>query len=133
MSRVFADTSALLALVISSDASHAQAVEAFRKLEARRSTLVTSSYVLVETYALLSRRVGRQAVRAFRQDFAPLLEAIWVDESLHEKGLDRLLEARSRRLSLVDAVSFEVMHAGGIDEAFTYDRDFLQGGFTQVT
>ena len=132
MNRVFVDTSAILALLVLSDAAHENAVEAFRKLEAHRSKLITSSYVLVETYALLTRRIGLEAVRTFRDDFAPLLEAVWVDEVLHEKGLDRLLTSRSTRLSLVDAVSFEIMRAQGIDDAFAYDGDFAKAGFTQV-
>ena len=132
MNRVFVDTSAILALLVLSDAAHENAVEAFRKLESQRSKLITSSYVLVETYALLTRRIGLEAVQVFREDFAPLLEAVWVDEVLHEKGLDRLLKSRSKRLSLVDAVSFEIMRAQGIDDAFSYDDDFVKAGFTQV-
>ncbi len=47
MSRVFVDTSALLALVVGSDQAHAEAREGFGRLRAERASLVTSSYVLV--------------------------------------------------------------------------------------
>jgi len=40
---------------------------------------------MVETYALLARRLGLEAVRAFRSDLAPLLEVSWIDEAIHEE------------------------------------------------
>ena len=129
MNRVFLDTSAAFALLVSSDVSHPRAVRAFRALEAQSALLVTSSYVLVETYALLTRRVGLDAVAAFRNGFAPLLEVVWVDASLHERGLDLLLDRGSARLSLVDAVSFLVIQSRDISDVFAYDRDFEREGF----
>lgn len=132
MSRVFVDTSGLFALLVASDANHSKAKRAFRGLEATQATLVTSSYVLVESYALLLHRIGLEAVRAVREDFAPLLDVVWVDAELHEGGMDLLLERGSRRVSLVDAVSFLLMKSRHIDEAFTYDRHFEREGFTII-
>jgi predicted nucleic acid-binding protein len=132
MTAVFADTSALLALLNDRDEHHAAAARAFRKLQARRSRLLTTSSVLVETYALLGRRLGVDAVREFRTDFAPLLEVVWVDQTLHEAGLDLLLKQRRRQLSLVDAVSFVVMTQRRLDEAFAFDPHFEQEGFSLV-
>jgi predicted nucleic acid-binding protein len=65
--------------------------------------------VLVETYALLGRRIGLAAMKAFRNDIRPLLDIMWVDESLHERALDLLFDRNVRELSLVDAVSFITM------------------------
>jgi len=70
---------------------------------------------------LAGRRLGLEAVRSFRADFAPLIEVVWVDEALHEAGLDLLRERRKRRLSLVDAVSFVTMRQRGVAEAFAFD------------
>lgn len=132
MSRVFVDTSGLFALLVASDANHSKAKRAFQVLEKRRASLVTSSYVLVESYALLLHRIGFGAVRAFREDFAPLLEVVWVDAELHEGALDLLLERGLRRMSLVDVVSFLVMKSQNIDEALAYDRHFEREGFTLI-
>jgi len=104
----FADTSGLLALLNAKDENHARAERAFATLRARQASLVSTSFVLVETYALAGRRLGLEAVRSFRADFAPLIEVVWVDEALHEAGLDLLLERRKRRLSLVDGVQWWV-------------------------
>jgi len=127
MSAVFIDTSAVLALMVGSDRAHRSAVAAFEKLRNRQAELVTTSYVLVETYALLDRRLGREAVLDFRESFAPLVRVIWVDGELHERGLDRLGKS-SHSLSLVDAVSFETIREYRILEAFAFDRHFEREG-----
>jgi len=132
VSTVFVDTSAVLALMVGSDRAHGKAVKLFERLRGRRAELVTTSYVLVETYALLDRRLGRDAVSDFRSSFAPLLRVIWVDSALHERGLDRL-EKSSHSLSLVDAVSFEAIRENRILEAFAFDRHFDREGLTPVT
>lgn len=130
MSRVFVDTSALLALLVGSDQAHEKAREGFGRLRAERASLVTSSYVLVETYTLLQSRIGMEAVRVFREVFAPLLEVLWVDEATHERALDRLLLRDVRKLSLVDATSFELMRANRLDRAFAFDAHFQEEGYT---
>jgi uncharacterized protein len=132
VSAVFADTSGLLALFNTTDDNHARAERAFGNLRARQALLVSTSYVLVETYALVGRRLGFEAVRSFRSDFAPLIDVVWVDETLHNAGLDMLLDRGERRLSLVDAVSFIVMRQRCVAEAFAIDPDFEQEGFSLV-
>jgi predicted nucleic acid-binding protein len=124
---VFVDTSAILALMVGSDRAHREAVEILEKLRSRRAALVTTSYVLVETYALLDRRLGRDAVRDFRASIAPLLRVIWVDGAIHERGLDRL-ERSPHALSLVDAVSLEAIRQHRILEAFAFDSHFEREG-----
>ncbi|MDJ0761998.1 MAG: PIN domain-containing protein [Myxococcota bacterium] len=128
MSRVFVDTSAILALLVANDENHDDAVHKFDALRLEKAELVTNSYVLVETYALLGRRFGASAVRRFRNNFAPLLNVTWVDEEMHEAGLDLLADQSKRRLSLVDAVSFAQMNAQRIDRAFAFDRHFSSHG-----
>ena len=130
MSRVFVDTSALLALVVGSDQAHEEASEGFARLRAERAPLLTSSYVLVETYALLQARIGIGAVRIFREAFTPLLDVLWVDETTHERALDDLLLRDARKLSLVDASSFELMRANRVDRAFAFDAHFREEGYT---
>ena len=133
MNAVFADTSGLLALLNRTDDNHARAERAFGNLRIRQISLVSTSYVLFETYALVGRRLGLDAVRSFWADFTPLIDVVWVDETLHNAGLDMLLERRKRLLSLVDAVSFIVMRQRSMAEAFAIDPHFEQEGFSLVT
>ena len=104
--------------------------EGFGRLRAERASLVTSSYVLVETYALLQGRIGIGAVRIFREALVPLMEVLWVDEVAHECALDELLLRNTRKLSLVDATSFVLMRANRVDRAFTFDGHFREEGYT---
>ena len=132
MNAVFADTSALLALLSATDINHRRAARAFAALRARMAPMVSTSYVLIETYALAGRRLGLDAVNSFRTDLAPVIDVVWVDESLHNAGLDLWLDRGKRQLSLVDAVSFITMRQGSLEEAFAFDSHFEQEGFALV-
>lgn len=132
MRAVFVDTSAAFALLVSSDARHEAARRSFERLSSTATPLLTTSYVLIETAALLGRRVGLDAVRRFHEDLVPLFEVVWVDDSLHYTGLGRLLEGRSQDLSLVDAVSFVVMRNRDVEVAFAFDGHYDDEGFARV-
>ena len=132
MSPVFVDTSGLYALMVASDAFHERARAAFGVLRREEARMVTTSYVLVETYALLQRRVGWEAVDALRRRFAPLLDVVWIDEPIHERALDHLQERGATSVTLVDATSFVVMRARSIGRAFAFDAHFTDEGFTTV-
>jgi predicted nucleic acid-binding protein len=126
---VFVDTSAIFALVDANDESHAIATGRLLHLISEQATMAVSNYVIVETCALLQRRIGLKAVRTFREDVLPLLDVKWVTERQHEIGLASLVRADRRKLSLVDCVSFEVMRDSGLRNAFAFDRHFVEEGF----
>lgn len=129
---VFADTSALYALLVRTEEGHAEVAAAFSRLLQGRRPLVTSNYVLLETTALLQRRIGLPAVRDFDERIAPLLTPRWITEPLHRRAMDRLIRADRRGVSLVDCTSFEVMEREAITEAFALDRDFAAAGYRLV-
>lgn len=133
MSDVFVDTSGVFALLDAGDRNHANAERAFATLRARQAAMLSNSYVLLETYALIGRRLGLDAIRRFRADFAPLIDVIWIDEPMHEAGLDLLLQRRKRLLSLVDAVSFITMRQRHVAEAFAFDPHCEEEGFSIVS
>jgi predicted nucleic acid-binding protein len=125
---VFADTSALYALLVATEEGHAEVARAFGRLLARRQPLHTTSYVIVETIALLQHRLGLDPVRDFAESIVPVLAVEYVDENIHRKGVDRLLRESRRRLSLVDCVSLEFMRERGITAALALDRHFADAG-----
>ena len=128
----FVDTSAFLAVVDGGDRNHAKAARKWKDLVDGDATMVCTSYVLVETTALLQACFGLQAVRVFHEDLAPLLTIEWVEPELHQAGMTGVLTASRRELSLTDCVSFEVMRRRGIRHAFAFDRHFREQGFDDV-
>ena len=126
---VFADTSALFALLVRDDLMHIRAKENFAYFARYGVQLLTSSFILVETVALLQRRIGLAPVHDFNAKILPLLEVVWIDAEWHGRAMQRLLAQDKRGLSLVDCVSFEIMEAREIKEAFTFDRHFEENGF----
>ena len=94
--------------------------------------LITHDYVVVETCALLHRRMGIGAVRVFIDSILPACEVRIVDRALYERSLGAYLATAGRRGSMVDQVSFELMRRDAIDQAFTFDRDFADEGFVVV-
>ncbi|MBM4037572.1 MAG: PIN domain-containing protein [Planctomycetes bacterium] len=126
---VFADTSALLAVLSSADINHPVAGRILRGLVAEDETLISTNYVVVETFALAQRRFGLDAVRTLQQDILPLLDLHWVTQSEHEAGVSAVLAAGRRQLSVVDCVSFEVMRRIGLNRVFCFDPHFEEQGF----
>lgn len=129
MNMLYLDTSALYALVDSGDRFHAAASEAFRELSPDKDLLICSSYVVLETLALIQTRIGVRAVRKWKTEFQPILEIVWVDRQLHEEGLTALVAANNPTISLTDWTSFLIMRERGIEIAFSFDRHFAQQGF----
>ena len=126
---VFVDTSALYALFDRDDAAHRPVAKRWSTLLDAPRPLVTTNYVLVETTALLQRRLGMAAVRDFNDAVLPILTLHWVDETLHWRGVSRQRRADRRGLSFVDCISFEVMEERGIRDALAVDDDFKNEGF----
>ncbi|MEW6546980.1 MAG: PIN domain-containing protein [Bacillota bacterium] len=127
---VYVDTSAFLAVLDADDQNHGHAKRVWEALLSKRAPLISSSYVLVETWTLVQHRLGMEAVRSFSEDVFPLLGIIWVGSELHRRGVAALLAANCRNLSLVDCVSFEVMRDLGVKNVFTFDPHFREQGFT---
>jgi uncharacterized protein len=127
--RAFIDTSAFYALLDRDDENHARAKRAWATILSGENTLVTSNYVLVESFALLQARLGIEAVRAFQEDILPLINIEFVVSEIHRSGVSVLLSASRRTLSFVDCVSFEVMRALGIKTIFAFDPHFKEHGF----
>ena len=106
---VFVDTSAFLAVLDADDAEHERAKKIWENLITNDEVMISTNYVLVETFAVAQRRLGLEAIRAFQEDVYPLLTVEWIGESDHRAGVTAVLAASRRKLSLVDCVSFEGM------------------------
>ena len=126
---VFVDTSAFYALLVSNDESHDAVRAAFASLVTGRRLLWTTSFVIVETIALLQHRIGLDAAKDFDEEVLPAVRVRWVDDHLYRLGIDRLWREDRRQVSLVDCVSFEFMRMERVGAALAVDVHFADAGF----
>lgn len=96
---------------------------------------MTSSYVVVETTALVQSRLGVAATRDLHEKLVPALDVPWVEEDVHRATAPpapRSSPPAGRELSLVDHVSFELMRRRSISRALAVDVHFAEAGFDVV-
>ena len=126
---VFVDTSALYALMVPDDNNHQAAQACFEQLRFSEAALVSSNYILLECTSIIQRRHGFETAKEFLRETATLLDVIWIEKSLHERAMGLWDKSGRRALSLVDCVSFSVMHEHGLRRAVTFDHHFREAGF----
>src|SRR5438105_8842051 len=94
---IFIDTSGIYAVLDGGDLRHPAAVQFWTELIGSGEELVSSSYVVVEIFALVQRRLGMSTVRAYAANVLPALRVEWVDRTLHEVGVAIWLTADRRQ------------------------------------
>lgn len=129
---LFVDTSGLISVLDRDDANHSRAAQTWQDVLTSSDALLTTNYVLVETCALVQRRLGMAAINVFHADIVPVLRIEWIDQAVHLAAMGTMLAAERKKLSLVDCVSFEIMRILGVTTAFTLDRHFKEQGFTSL-
>jgi predicted nucleic acid-binding protein len=125
---VLVDTSALYALLDHDDRNH-QSARAFWLNLPDDEMPVTHNYVLLETCALIQRRLGVEALQSLVDEILQPISTLFVDEELHRTAVATVLAARRRDVSLVDRLSFEVMRRLALTKAFAFDTHFAEFGF----
>lgn len=125
---IFLDTSAAYAIADSTDPHHEQAAAHLAAALRRRESILTHNYVVIESAALMQRRLGLNAALTFLNG-VELVRVHWVTRDEHRRAVG-LLEQRGRRtVSLVDCMSFVVMKEYGVTTALAFDADFQAEGF----
>ena len=127
---VFVDSSGLFALLDADSQEHGVAVAEWNLFRRERTTLRTHSYVVIETAAIVQRRIGMDAAVTLHRDLISVLSVRFVDPELHNEATTSLLAAARRKVSLVDWTSFAVMRNEDMTEAFAFDGHFAEQGFT---
>lgn len=132
MKQAFLDTSGWFAALSSKEAHHRLALSTYSGWIEEGRQLVTTNLVLSEMQILLMRfrgvSAGVQFLDSVHQD--PSHDVIYVDRDLERAAVDRWLRRFSdQRLSLADAVSFEVMRLRRIRSVLAFDEHFTTAGF----
>jgi predicted nucleic acid-binding protein len=126
---VFVDTSGFYAMLDGTDPAHQKVAACFLRAQTEGWRLLTTNYVIHESWALIQARLGWEAIDAWRDQLVPLCSIIWIDEHLHSLGEARCRQARKRRLSLTDCLSIELMRRQSLQEAIAVDDHFAREGF----
>lgn len=130
----FIDSGAWIALALSRDPLHAQALEHWGILQSAGAKLHTSIPVIIETFTFLERNANRDVALTWKA-------------SIYKPGTVRILPCELRdlelsweyfrrkdlhKLSAVDATSFTIMRRAKIRLAFAFDHHFAAAGFRLV-
>ena len=120
----FVDSSAIVALVDRTDATHQAAVNAYHDLVNQGYRLFTTNHVIAETVDLLIEGTGPDIARRWLRDHR--LPVYHADEDDERRARALVIASRSQRgLSFTDAVSLVVMEKFGVADAFAVDSHFL--------
>ena len=133
MSKVFLDTSYLLALELAKDQNHPAARQHWQTIIQSPPSFVTTSYVFDEVVTYFNSR-GHHA-KAVQVGNNLLLSAsvelVHVDEALLYEGWQSFQHHQDKDYSLTDCISFIVMKRLSASIVFTFDEDFVQAGFNR--
>ncbi len=132
MSReVFVDTSAWVVASDLRDKYHPASRDEYRRLIAVRYIFVTTNLVIAETQIIIRRTGGHAQAMRFLHSLrgSARVQKVWSDAALETTAEEILEKYTDQVFSLVDAVSFAVMHARGIVNVFTFDGHFATMGF----
>ena len=129
---ILVDTSAIVAIADTRDEAHERALDVLNNLRSESTPLWTHSYVVLESSAVMQRKLGIEPALEFLTEIVNLATIHWVSQEDHERAVYRLGQRRRRNLSLVDCVSFVLMETYGSTTAFAYDSDFQTEGFELV-
>ena len=129
---ILIDTSAFLALLDMNDIYHERATKKWITILDAGHVCITNNYVVLESVAVIQKRLGLQAVQELDENILEHVRTEWVDEAQHARALATVLTTNRRRLSLVDCTAFQTMLHRGIETAFTFDNHFREEGFSVI-
>lgn len=133
-SPLFVDTGAWVALFNVRDRDHARASRYWSHVREARRPILTTDYVLDETYTLVRRsRAGLQGAIEFHRlvTESRVIEITEVDADCRERAWDLFTRYDDKVLSFTDCTSFALLRERGLSEVFTFDSDFARVGFVE--
>ncbi len=135
---VFVDASAWVAITNGKDRFHEDALRVFHRLLQSKTPLITSTWTAYEALTIVKTRLGYgQAERLWERMLRPsVVELAAVDERIEAEALELFWQYKDKDWGVVDCASLVVMDEGGCNQAFAFDRHFVQAsqqyGFSLV-
>lgn len=128
---VFVDSGAWIALALTRDSLHGQAVDTWSRVIGAGTRLYTSVQVVLETFTFLDRNTSRDIALTWKSslDSTPNLHILDCTASDVRDAWAYFERRDLHKLSAVDATSFVLMKRHGIEKAFAFDHHFASAGF----
>ena len=131
---IFVDTSAFLAVENRLDTHHSRALSLRDAWLKKGQTLVTSDYVLDESYTIIRLRAGHPVAVQFGEAIrhSQLLRIAYVTREIIEEAWRLFKAYTDHEFSFTDCTSFCLMERLSISAVFTFDSHFKEYGRFQV-
>jgi len=129
--KIFADTSAWLALHDRNDKYHQEAIAKSLHIKQQKMEIVTSDYILDESITIILFRVSHASALLFGESIlsSQIVNLINIDRGYIQKTLKCFKKFHDKRYSFTDCTSYVLMKELRIQKAFTFDDHFRQMGF----
>jgi len=129
--KIFADTSAWLALHDRNDKYHQEALTKSYQIKQQKLEIVTSDYILDESITIILFRVSHSSALLFGESIlsSRIVNLINIDKAYLQKTIKCFKKFQDKRFSFTDCTSYVLMKDLKIQKAFTFDDHFRQMGF----
>jgi len=128
--KAFLDTGAFLALADEDDRYHRAAQSIYTELLQSKPQLLTSNFVLSETYTLIRFRVSHSAAVEFMRRLDRTgIKALRVSEANEQTAKAIFMRYHDKDFSFVDCTSFALIDYHTLDHVFAFDAHFRQYRF----
>ena len=131
---IFVDTSAWIALVDKDDLHHKEAASSYPSLLKNHRNLITSNFVIAETYIIILNELGHKLAIDFLEKLkaSPRILKIYSNEDIEAEAEPILVKYSDQDFSYTDAVSFVIMKRQKIRKPFSFDKHFVIAGFVNI-
>jgi predicted nucleic acid-binding protein len=131
---IFIDTSAFLALENRKDEYHKRALMFRDSSVESKESLVTSDYILDESYTIIRLRAGHEIAVQFGEmiQATGLIEIRYLTKEILREAWHIFKSFSDKEFSFTDCTSFALMESLQIKTAFTFDDHFNQYGKFEI-
>jgi len=131
INKLFVDTGAFIAITDKSDQYHSRGTTYFEELLKSGQPLLTTNFILDETYTRLKRKLSSDAAITFGEAIkkSDQLEIITVDDEIERRAWEIFKKYSDQTFSYTDCTSFAVMQIHKLKTSFAFDAHFEIFGF----
>lgn len=131
--KIFVDTSAFVALFVTSERHHQRIVTKYQEYIEENSFFFTNYFVLAELYTRLLYYLDKSKCKKVIERVRKLeeegrLQIFEIDAVLFRRAEKAFLKFAEHKLSLTDATIYVCVKEFRLDEVFTLDSDFKKVG-----